>query len=126
MDEKRKEQIKADLKAKAVKETELTSKEEEEINEIFQLANQPVSMKDEDFECGAGELDIRGLNAKNVRQMQFRAHMLEVSYLKSICDNQADIIRILLVMLKKQGVEDVAKEIGELVTDLREKFNKGA
>ena len=123
MDEKK---IKEQIKEQKIGATELTSKEEETIKTIFELAKQPVIMSDSDFKCGEGELDIRNLNAKNLRQMQFRADMLEVAYLKNICDNQTDIIRLLLVIAKKMGVSNVADAISDVITELHDKLNKGA
>jgi len=123
MDEKK---IKEEIKERKIGATELTSKEEETIKTIFELAKQPVIMSDSDFKCGEGELDIRNLNAKNLRQMQFRADMLEVAYLKNICDNQTDIIRLLLVIAKKMGVANVADAISDVITELHDKLNKGA
>jgi hypothetical protein len=123
MDEKK---IKEQIKEQKIGATELTSKEEETIKTIFELAKQPVIMSDSDFKCGEGELDIRNLNAKNLRQMQFRADMLEVAYLKNICDNQTDIIRLLLVIAKKMGVANVADAISDVITELHDKLNKGA
>jgi len=118
--------IKEEIKEQKIGATELTSKEEETIKTIFELAKQPVIMSDSDFKCGEGELDIRNLNAKNLRQMQFRADMLEVAYLKNICDNQTDIIRLLLVIAKKMGVANVADAISDVITELHDKLNKGA
>ena len=121
------ENFKEEKKEKAIAQTKLDDEEREIVEKIFEEAKMPVDLKDNDIECGEGELDIRNLSAKNRDQMNFRAEMLNVVYLRRIVDGLTDIIRLLMTNLRLSGVksinEELDKTIAELAKELERKVN---
>ena len=95
------------------------NEELELITSIMEEAKMPTVLKDGDVVCGPGELDIRELNAKNRAQMEYRAKMLQVVYLRRLNEAVTDLSRLCIVALRKLGVTDIAKEIEEAIEALR-------
>ena len=84
-------------------------------------AKMPVTLTDKDFQLGDYELDIRSLSLPNQLQMVFRTMALVVVYLRQLSQNQVDQIRLLMLELKKMGVEDIEKSLSELIVELQNK-----
>lgn len=117
-EEKHYEQFKADKEAKDRAQVEISEEEKRIIEKIYAEAKMPTVMKDDDVQCGEGELDIRKLNRPNRDQMQFRAETLTLVYLRHLVSGIMDIEKLLMLNLKKQGVSDIGKALDELNEDL--------
>ena len=113
--------VKDQAKQVAIEENKISEEETKILEEAFAQAKMPVEMTDEDFKCGEYELDIRKLSPENRQQMIFRALTLNVVYLRQTSQNQIDIMRLLMLVLKKLGVEDVEKDLASLMEELTTK-----
>ena len=123
-----------DLKAvkKAVKKAQLAASEiSPENQELFEKmlaeADMPIYLSDKDFKLGKQELDVRHLNRANWRQMEFRQLILQNIYLKQVVMGQTDILRMLMVIADKIGVEDIVQATDDLldkITKQQEEKNK--
>lgn len=99
-------------------------KETEKFKELLAQCKLPVELKDEDFKLGEGELDVRGLSDANYRQLMFRVNVLKANHLRDISQSMADIERLLMLVLKAQGVEDIGKALNELFEELGKKVKE--
>ena len=104
-------------KAKA----EASAKETKRFKELLAQCKLPVEIKDEDFAMGEGELDVRKLSDANYRQLMFRVNVLKANHLRDISQSLADIERLLMLVLKAQGVEDIGKALESLFKELSKK-----
>lgn len=111
--------FKEDVKEAVVNDTLLTSEQEELLQKCLEEAKMPVKLTDEEFKLGEQELDIRGLKKANKDQMMFRMQILNVVYQRQITQNLVDLERLMMLILKKLGVEDIVKETDELLEELK-------
>lgn len=118
------EQFKEDRERKAEEGLRPEAKDADEIRAIFQEAKQPIKITDAHFELGEGEIDIRDLSKKNRDQMDFRLRCNMLNWQKNAAQAQLDCLRLLMVVLKKMGVEDITQAVADLETDLRNEINK--
>lgn len=109
---------------KAARELQPEAKDADEIREIFKEAKQPIKITDALFELGEGEIDIRSLSKKNRDQMEFRLYCNMLNWQRNAAQAQLDCLRLMMVILKKMGVDDITKAIADLETDLRNELNK--
>ena len=119
------EKFKEEKKDKAIKETKISEAEQKIVEKIFEEAKMPTVLKDEDIQCGEGELDIRNLSAKNKAQMSYRAEMLTLVYMRRMVDGLTDIMRLLMCALKKLGVENITEAIDEVMSELAREVERG-
>lgn len=117
--------FKEEKKAKAIKETEISEAEKKVVEKIFKEARMPTVLYDEEIKCGEGELDIRNLSAKNRAQMSYRAEMLTLVYMRRMVDGLTDVMRILMCVLKKLGVDNINEAIDEVMTELAREVERG-
>lgn len=96
-------------------------KDIERFKELLAQSKLPVEIGDKDFAMGEGELDVRKLSDANYRQLMFRVNVLKANHLRDISQSLADIERLLMLVLKAQGVKDIGKELDSLFKELREK-----
>lgn len=118
-------EVKEQIKKEELAGTELTPEQEEILIKCLEEAKMPVKLEDKDFTLGERELDIRNLSNDNTYQMFFRMQILNVVYQRQLTQNLVDIERLLMLVLKKLGVEDVVKETDDLLSELAEKVNGG-
>lgn len=111
--------FKEDVKEAVVNDTLLTPEQEELLEKCLEEAKMPVKLTDEEFKLGEQELDIRGLKKANKDQMMFRMQILNVVYQRQITQNLVDLERLMMLILKKLGVEDIVKETDELLEELK-------
>ena len=123
--EKHLSQFKTERRENKVRESGLTEEEKKIVEKIYKEAKMPVVMRDKEFKCGEGELDIRKLSPDNREQMIYRALMLDVAYQRRLCDSITDLTRLLIVLLRKNGVENIAQEIDEAIVALSKEVGKG-
>lgn len=88
--------------------------------EMLDEATMPVEYLDKDFKLGTNELDIRSLSKKNKEQMFFRAFVLHSVYLKNIQSSLLDITRLLLILLDRQGVENIVQATDDIIVKINE------
>jgi len=96
-------------------------KDIERFKELLSQSKMPVEFKDEDFRLGEGELDVRGLSDANYRQLMFRVNVIKANHLRDISQTLVDVERLLMLVLKKLGVEDIGKELMDLFEELGKK-----
>lgn len=118
-----KTKAKEQLRQQALKESGVSEQDAKKITELFDLAQMPITLKDKDIKLGKGEVDFRELSDKNLKQMLFRYLTLNNIYLKDIRDSFVDVLKLLMILLGKQGVSDITKAIEELEEKLREEAN---
>lgn len=115
------QKVKEESKKVALEEHKITKEEEKLFEQALKEAKMPVELTDEDFKLGDYELDIRKLSLPNQLQMVFRTMALVVVYLRQLSQNQVDQIRLLMLELKKMGVEDIEKSLSELLVEMQNK-----
>ena len=108
----------AKAKAKA------SPKDIERFKELLSQSKMPVELKDEDFKLGEGELDVRKLSDANYRQLMFRVNVLKANHLRDISQTLVDVERLLMLVLKAQGVEDIGKALNGLFEELSKKVKE--
>lgn len=114
------EKVKEGIKEAVLKDHGIDEEQAKLYNEMLKEAQMPVTMKDEDFQLGIQELDIRGLSKKNREQMLFRALVLQNVYAKQLLTSLIDTTRLLMIIADKLGIEDI---IGA-TDDIIEKISK--
>jgi hypothetical protein len=115
------EQVKEKLKEEALKSIDISEKDSAVFKEMLDEALMPVIMNDKDFKLGPQELDIRNLSNKNKYQMFFRQLTLQNVYLRNVNSSLIDIMRLIMVLLTKLGVEDIEKGIDDVLDQLMNK-----
>lgn len=127
MDEKEKKEAKAEAEADyekfadAVKKetTTISPKDEEKIKAFMEKMNMPIELKDEDIQMGAREIDVRNLSVKAYRQLVYKFTVAESAMLNSVNQSLVDIQRLLMLVLKKMGTNDVVGELDELCEEIQ-------
>ncbi len=99
-------------------------KDIERFKELLSQSKMPVEFKDEDFKLGEGELDVRGLSDANYHQLMFRVNVIKSNHLRDISQSMTDIERLLMLVLKKLGVNDIGKELMDLFEELGKKVKE--
>lgn len=89
--------------------------------EMMEKAKLPVVLEDKDFKMGEQELDVRHLSRSNYRQMEFRQMVLMNVYLRQVVQGNTDILRMLMVIADKLGVEDIVKATDDVIDKVEEK-----
>lgn len=118
--------IKAQRDEKVIKDSCLSKKETKIVKEITDSLKMPIEFTDEKFTMGEGELDVRKLNEANYKQMLFRQNAINNIYLKSVNQSLIDTQRLLMLLLKKMGVDNIYKELNELLMELAEYGREGS
>lgn len=119
-----KKQLKDSAKKLATDQVELSEHDKEVIETALKEAKMPVKLTDKDFKLGEGELDIRKLSQENLNQMMFRMQMLNVVYGRQIAQSLVDVMRLVMIVLKKLGCDDIIKETDDLLEELKERVSK--
>lgn len=132
--EKHVEKVKEEVEKKVKEQHVLNPEQQELFKKILEEAKMPVKMTDGKFSLGENELDIRYLSKSNKEQIIFRSLVLDNVYSKQILTSLVDITRLLMIVCKKLGVDDIVAEtdkvleeighIEEVKKNLKEKENK--
>ena len=101
---------------------ELTPEQEEALLKSFEEAKQPIKLTDGKFTLGEREIDIMSLSKKYREQLIFRMLCHEVSYSRSIHQDLVDVMKLVMILLKRFGVKDIIKATEELEMELVKKF----
>lgn len=118
------EQFRGARKKQKLKESELTEEQVELTKEVLEIAKEPVEMTDEDFTLSEGELDIRKLSKENREQLIFRGYALQLVYLRSLVQGQTDLMRMLMVLGDKLGVENWQQALEEVILKSQKEAEK--
>ena len=115
------EKARANTKATeiAMKDKKLTAQQAKKIAELMDIAKMPIVLKDGDITMGEGEVDIRKLSPASLNQMMFRLMILNNLYLKDIATSFVDVLKLFMVVLDKNGVEDIAQAVEDLENKLK-------
>ena len=107
-----------------LQDTLLDEKGQKILEELANEAKMPIKLKDGDIELGANELDIRELSKKSKEQLMFRQLILHSVYLRQVVQSQVDLLRLVMILLKKLGVEDIIAATDELQTELTQQLHE--
>ena len=116
-------QAKKEIKEKVVADTQPTKEEIKLLEKALEEAKMPVKLTDKEFQLGEQELDIRSLNAENKEQMMFRMQILNIVYQRQLTQSIVDLMRIVMVIGKKLGIDDIIKETDILLEELKKKVS---
>ena len=109
------EKVKEEIKDEVIEEHGVSEETSKLYNELLKEVQMPVGMEDADFKLGINELDIRKLNKRNKEQMTFRQGVLTNVLLKNISTSLVDIIRLLMVLADKFGIDDIIKATDDII-----------
>lgn len=123
--EKTLENFKEEKKEKFLGEATPNEDEKELARKIFEEARMPLELKDDEVKCGEGEIDIRGLSRKNRDQMIYRVLMLNLVYLRQLCQNQTDLFRLQAAELRALGVKNITSAIEEAIAQMAKEIDEG-
>ena len=118
--EKEKEELREARAKDSLLDTQLDEKGKQLLEDLSREAKMPIKLKDGDIELGEGELDIRELSKKSKEQLFFRQAVLNAVYLRQVVQSQVDLLRLVMIILKKLGVEDIIQATDDLQTELAE------
>lgn len=109
------EKVKEQARETVLEEHKLTAEQRATWDKIVEEAQMPINLSNKEFKLGPQELDIRNLNTKNIQQMLFRVGVIDNVYLKQLLNVGLDIIRLLMVIADKLGVENISKATDEVL-----------
>ena len=118
------EQFRGARKKRKLEENQLTEEQVELTKEVLEIAKEPVEMSDEDFTLSEGELDIRKLSKENREQLIFRGYALQLVYLRSLVQGQTDLMRMLMVLGDKSGVDNWQQALEEVILKSQKETEK--
>lgn len=101
-------------------------KEVAKATEFMKQAKMPIAFKDEDLGFGEGEYDMRKASPETMVQLNYRFDCMQTNLLRDISQSLVDTQRLLMVCLKKMGVDDIEGAITDLIDDLNEKYGRKA
>ena len=125
LQEKHIDQFKQEKKEKVLKETQLDENEKKILDKIYEEAKRPVVLQDGEVQCGPNEIDIRELSRSNKDQMEYRVQVMNMVYLRRMNDTLNDVANLIMTLLHKLGVENLAKEMEDALTGFMEKSGLG-
>ena len=112
--------VKDAIKVAQLDATKLSPKNQELFEKMLHDADMPVVLEDKDMKLGRQELDVRMLSRSNWRQMEFRQLVLQNVYLKQVVMGQTDLLRLLMVIANKLGVDDIIAATDEVQDKIEE------
>lgn len=118
------EQFRGARKKQKLQESELTEEQVELTKEVLEISKEPVEMTDDDFKLSEGELDIRKLSKENREQLIFRGYALQLVYLRSLVQGQTDLMRMLMVLGDKLGVDNWQQALEEVILKSQKEAEK--
>ena len=106
--------VKDAIKVAQLDSTKLSPANQELFERMLKEADMPIVLEDKDIKLGKQELDVRSLSRSSYRQMEFRQLVLQNVYLKQVVMGQTDLLRLLMVIADKLGVEDIIGATDEI------------
>ena len=122
--EKAFEEAKEKTKEISVERAKPTAKDSGKMEAILKAAKMPIEFKDGDLRLGEREWDIRKCSRATKDQIAFRNGWMQTARLDDICQSLVDIQRLIIVLLAKMGVDDIAAAIGETMGKLAEQASE--
>ena len=107
--------VREEAKEAVLEDSKLTKEQREIWDQIVAEAQMPIHLSNKDFKLGPQELDIRNLSQKNIQQMLFRVGVIDNIYLKQLLNVGLDLIRLLMVIASKLGVENITKATDDVL-----------
>lgn len=95
-------------------------------SEFMRQAKMPIEFKDDDLGFGEGEYDMRKASPETMTQLNYRFACMQVNLLRDISQSLVDVQRLLMVLLKKEGVADIQDAITDLLDELNRKYGRNA
>lgn len=99
----------------------ITDENVQKVEDILKAARMPVTLKDKDVVMGEREIDIRNLSPQNREQLMFRMLELQNVNTKNCLDSLIDITRLMMLILKKMGYDDIVKATDDLMIEVAQK-----
>ena len=118
--EKDVEAVRKAVKKAQMNANQISPENQELFEKIMAAADMPIVLQDKDIKLGRQELDVRTLSRNSYRQMEFRQLVLNNVYLKQVSMSLTDITRLLMVIAKKLGVEDIIEETDKVIDEIAE------
>lgn len=112
--------VKRAIKKAQLNSTQLSPENQALFEKMMKEADMPIVLQDKDMKLGKQELDVRLLDRKNWRQMEFRQLILQNVYLKQVVMGQTDLLRMLMVIADKLGVTDIVKATDDVQAKIEE------
>lgn len=112
--------VKKAIKKAQLNSTQLSPENQALFEKMMKEADMPIVLQDKDMKLGKQELDVRLLDRKNWRQMEFRQLILQNVYLKQVVMGQTDLLRMLMVIADKLGVTDIVKATDDVQAKIEE------
>lgn len=106
------------VKEMATKDLKVSPDEMKKLEQMMAIAKMPIELKDKDIKLGEGEVDIRKLSQENINQMFFRLFVLNNVYIRDLCTSLIDTMRLIMLILKNQGMDNITKALDDLMTEL--------
>lgn len=119
-----KDQLHESAKKIATDQVKLSKHDQAIIEQALKEAKMPVHLTDKDFKLGEGELDIRKLSPENTTQMMFRMLLLNIVYDRQLAQSLVDIMRLMMIILKKLGCDDIIKATDDLLEELKKRVSQ--
>lgn len=110
------------------KETEsaLSEKEAKQVAKALEAETKPHVLKASDIKFEKGEEDVRSVDRRNYRQIEYKFLTTQTALLHNMAQSLVDIQRLLMLVLRKQGVKDISKELLELYEELKDEADKAS
>lgn len=121
--QKEKEALRDPIKRAEMKKmgVNITDENVQKVEDILKAARMPVTLKDKDVVMGEREIDIRNLSPQNREQLMFRMLELQNVNTKNCLDSLIDITRLMMLILKKMGYDDIVKATDDLMIEVAQK-----
>lgn len=101
-------------------------KETGKATEFMKNAKMPIEFKDEDLGFGEGEYDVRNISEGTKNQLSYRIACMQLNLLRDTAQSLRDTQRLLMLVLKKMGVDDIQGELNDLLDELSKEINAKA
>lgn len=105
------------------KEIEISAEEAKQVKEALEI--KPKALKKEDIKFEKGEEDVRELDPKDYRQIEYKFLTTQTALLHNMAQSLVDTQRLLMLVLSKLGVKDISKALVELYEELAKEAEDG-
>lgn len=113
-----KSQAKDKMKEMAMQDNSVSPEEMKKLEEMMKIAKMPIELKDSDIQMGEGEVDVRKLSEESYKQLIFRLFTLNNVYVRDLCTSLIDVMRLMMILLEKLGIDDVPTAMDQLMDKL--------
>lgn len=121
---KEKKDVKVQENQEKQAEIQLTEEEKKLLEEAQKEMDAPIALVDKEFIMAKKEIDIRKLSKTNKDQVTFRLLCQQVAYLRAVNQSMVDLTKLLMLVLKKLGVEDIIEATDILDDQIKAELTK--